>query len=116
MRLGGLIWCGLLGLFVGCSSSDGGEAAEKPSWRCYLSPTPEGVYCECRLATDAQLEAEHLDPEGFTENACPASNYKCCEHRTVAQDIYGIESCICWNPETQPFCDAKVDIVSRCPS
>ena len=105
-----------LGLAAACSSTDdGGGAMDLRTWRCFTNPTAEGIYCECRLATDGELEAEGLDPDSFAAEVCPSSNYKCCEAYSRAEAYDGIQSCICWNPETVPFCNGKVPIVSHCP-
>jgi hypothetical protein len=103
-------------LVIACAASDEKPApAEDRTWRCYTNPTAEGVYCECRFASDAELESEGLNPASFAEDSCPPSNYKCCETYSRAEAYDGIESCICWNPETVPFCNGKAPMVLRCP-
>jgi hypothetical protein len=122
-----------LACFVGgCSSGSTGDSGTKPGtagssagssagpsqlkWRCSANPTTKGYYCECRLATDAELEAAHLPVEAFTEASCPeVNNYKCCESYPKADAYDHIDTCICWNPETVPFCDGKAPIVNKCP-
>ena len=103
---------------VACSSDDSGDAGGNGNarWRCGTSETAAGIYCECLSASDEQLTEAGYDPAQFSLNSCPTSNYKCCESRSATQSTDGVPSCICWNPETIPFCDGEVPMVDSCPA
>lgn len=102
-----------MGLVVACSDSDEGTA-EQRTWRCRTSPTPEGMFCECKLGTDAELQSEGIEPAEFPYDSCPASNYKCCEDYGKATASDATAECICWNPEAAS-CDGDLPMVPGCP-
>lgn len=101
---------------VACSSDDSDDRGNgRARWRCATSETAQGIYCECLSASDEELTDAGYDPSQFALSSCPTSDYKCCESRSEAQSTDGVPSCICWNPETIPFCDGEVPIVDSCP-
>jgi hypothetical protein len=82
------------------------------SWRCYVSPVGG---CECKLATDEELEAAGYDKSSFPDSSCPVTSYKCCESREKGAYFDGTKTCVCWNPQSIPFCDGTNTIVPKCP-
>jgi len=99
-----------MALSFSCSSSDEGSAKD---WRCYVSYTDEGAYCECRFAEPGKHSDEN--EAAFDMTTCPRTSYKCCETRTMADSWNGRETCVCWNPEAIPACRGRDPIVSACP-
>src|SRR4051812_48904925 len=100
-----------MALSFSCSGSDECSAKE---WRCYVSYTGDGAYCECRFPEPGKHSDENEAP--FDKTSCPHTSYKCCETRTMVDSGNGRETCICWNPGAIPACTGSDPIVSACPS
>ena len=90
-----------------CGSGDGAPAAT-PTWHCYSIPSNEGTYCNCALATDAELASGGGEKPPWSTQPCPNTDYSCC-----VRDDKG--HCTCYMSGDPSSCGKGASIVSMCP-